>query len=68
MFAITNIIINALLIGLLVYWLLKLSGGIDDSLRSGIEPVFSLVAIILVLAIKNIAKDDRLVKSVDRLR
>lgn len=68
MFTITNIIINALLIGVLVYWLLTLSGGLDFP-EKGIEPVFSFIAIIfLILAKKNIAKDDRLVKSVDRLR
>lgn len=68
MFAITNIIINALLIGLLGYWLLNLSGGIDFP-EKGIEPIFSLIAIVfLLLASKNIAKDERLVKSVDRLR
>lgn len=68
MFAITNIIINALLIGLLGYWLLNLSGGIDFP-EKGIEPIFSLIAIVfLLLATKNIAKDERLVKSVDRLR
>lgn len=68
MFAITNIIINALLIGLLGYWLLNLSGGIDFP-KKGIEPIFSLIAIVfLLLASKNIAKDERLVKSVDRLR
>lgn len=68
MFAVTNIIINALLIGILGYWLLNLSGGIDFP-EKGIEPIFPLIAIIfLLLASKNIAKDERLVKSVDRLR
>ncbi len=63
-----NIMINALLIGLLTYWLLNLSGGISIP-EKGIEPIFPLLAIVfLVLANKNIRKDDRLVKSVDRLR
>jgi hypothetical protein len=60
--------INALLIGLLVFWLLTLSGGIDFPTK-GIEPVFPLLSIIcLLISNKYIAKDERLVKSVDRLR
>ena len=63
-----SIVINALLTGLLVYWLLKLSGGIDIP-EKGIEPIFSVLAIIcLLLANIYIARDERLVKSVDRLR
>lgn len=63
-----SIIINALLIGILGYWLLNLSGGIDFP-EKGIEPIFPLIAIIfLLLANKNIGRDERLVKSVDRLR
>lgn len=63
-----SIIINALLIGVLIYWLLKLSGGIQIP-EKGIEPVFSLIAIIcLLIANVYIKKDERLVKSVDRLR
>lgn len=63
-----SIFINALLIGVLVYWLLNLSGGIQFP-EKGIEPVFPIIAIIC-LAIANlfIRKDDKLVKSVDRLR
>ncbi|MDQ0591970.1 O-antigen ligase [Chryseobacterium ginsenosidimutans] len=63
-----SIIINALLIGVLIYWLLKLSGGIQFP-EKGIEPIFPLIAIIC-LFISNIyiKKDERLVKSVDRLR
>lgn len=63
-----SIFINALLIGVLVYWLLKLSGGIHFP-EKGIEPIFPLLAIIC-LAIANIyiRRDERLVKSVDRLR
>lgn len=63
-----SIIINALLIGVLLYWLLNLSGGIQFP-EKGIEPVFPLIAIIC-LFISNIyiRKDERLVKSVDRLR
>lgn len=63
-----SIIINALLIGILAYWLQNLSGGIDFP-EKGIEPVFPSIAIIcLLLANVFIKKDERLVKSVDRLR
>lgn len=63
-----NIFINALLIGLLVYWLLKISGGINFP-EKGIEPFFPSLAIIM-LAFANIyiRRDERLVKSVDRIR
>ena len=63
-----SIIINALLIGVLVYWMQNLSGGMDFP-EKGIEPVFPLIAVIcLFLANIFIKKDERLVKSVDRLR
>lgn len=63
-----SIIINALLIGLLAYWLLNLSGGISFP-EKGIEPIFPLLAIIcLFIANMLIRRDERLVKSVDRLR
>ncbi|GEJ48050.1 MULTISPECIES: DUF4293 family protein [unclassified Chryseobacterium] len=63
-----SIIINALLIGVLAYWLLNLSGGIQFP-EKGIEPVFPLIAVIcLLIANIYIRKDERLVKSVDRLR
>lgn len=63
-----SLIINALLLGLLVYWLLTLSGEIDFS-EKGIEPVFPLLSMIcLFIANVYIRKDERLVKSVDRLR
>jgi O-antigen ligase len=63
-----SIIINALLVGVLIYWLLNLSGGIQFP-EKGIEPVFSLIAIVcLCIANIYINKDERLVKSVDRLR
>ena len=63
-----SMIINALLLGLLAYWLLTLSGGIDFPVK-GIEPLFPLLSVICLL-IENvyIRKDERLVKSVDRLR
>lgn len=63
-----SIMINALLIGVLVYWLLNLSGGIDFP-EKGIEPIFPLIAVIsLLIANVFIRRDERLVKSVDRLR
>ncbi|MCP1298498.1 O-antigen ligase [Chryseobacterium bernardetii] len=63
-----SIIINVLLIGVLAYWLLNLSGGIQIP-EKGIEPIFPLIAVIcLLIANIYIRKDERLVKSVDRLR
>jgi len=63
-----SIFINVLLLGLLAYWLLTLSGGINFP-EKGIEPLFPLLSIIsLIIANVYIAKDERLVKSVDRLR
>lgn len=63
-----SIIINVLLIGVLAYWLLNLSGGIQIP-EKGIEPVFPLIAVIsLLIANTYIRRDERLVKSVDRLR
>ena len=63
-----SIIINALLIGVLIYWLQNLSGGIQFP-EKGIEPVFPLIAVIcLIISNIYIKRDERLVKSVDRLR
>lgn len=63
-----SIFINALLIGLLAYWLLNLSGGMQIP-EKGIEPIFPLISVVcLLLANVYIKKDERLVKSVDRLR
>ncbi|MGE8555179.1 MAG: DUF4293 family protein [Chryseobacterium jejuense] len=63
-----SIIINALLIGVLAFWLLNLSGGIQFP-EKGIEPIFPLIAVVcLLIANVYIRKDERLVKSVDRLR
>ena len=63
-----SIIINVLLIGVLVYGLLNLSGGIAFP-EKGIEPIFPLLSVIcLLIANHYIRKDDKLVKSVDRLR
>lgn len=63
-----SIFINALLIGVLIYWLQNLSGGIKFP-EKGIEPIFPVLAIIcLFIANIYIRRDERLVKSVDRLR
>jgi len=63
-----NIIVNLYLIGVLLYYLLNLSGEIVIS-EKGIGsfiPVLNIV--LLVLANKAIQKDEALVKSMDRLR
>ena len=63
-----NIFINVLLTGLLIYWLLNLSGGIDFP-EKGIELAFTLISLFgLFMANVNIKKDEKLVKSVDRIR
>ena len=60
--------VRILVIGILVYWMQNLSGGIDFP-EKGIEPIFPSIAVIcLFLANIFIKKDERLVKSVDRLR
>lgn len=63
-----NILINFVLLGVFVYWSLKVPGEALVS-EKGIGiflPIFSIV--FLVLANKAIKKDEDLVKSVDRLR
>ncbi len=63
-----SMLINALLTGLLLYWLLILSGGMSFP-EKGIELVFPLVALLcLFLANSYIRRDTRLVKSADRIR
>lgn len=63
-----NIVLNFFLLGIIVYLLLTLSGEALVS-KKGIGSFFPLVAILfLVLANKAILKDEKLVKSVDRLR
>lgn len=63
-----NIFINALLTGLLIYWILNLSGGIDFP-EKGIELAFPLISLFcLFIANIYIRKDEKLVKSVDRIR
>lgn len=63
-----NLLINALLMGLLFYWLFSVSGGISFP-EKGIEPAFPAIALVcLFLANLYTRRDERLVKSVDRLR
>lgn len=63
-----NILINLILLGVLIYLSLTLSGETKVS-EKGIGMFLPIVAILLlVLANKAIKKDEDLVKSVDRLR
>ena len=63
-----NIILNVILLGLFLYYLLNVSGESEISVK-GIGKLLPLVSIVmLALANKAIQKDERLVKSADRLR
>jgi len=63
-----NIILNFILLGLLVYQSLSISGETNVS-EKGIGIFLPIVSIVLLaLANKAIKKDEDLVKSVDRLR
>ena len=63
-----NILINLILLGVLIYYLLTLSGEAEVS-EKGIGVLLPIIVIVLlVLANKAIKKDEDLVKSVDRLR
>ncbi|RPE00164.1 DUF4293 family protein [Aureibaculum marinum] len=63
-----NILVNFILLGILIYYLLILSGESQIS-EKGIG-VFLPIVVVFLLAIANkaIKKDEDLVKSVDRLR
>ena len=63
-----NIVLNLILLGVFVYWSLTLPGeGLLSEKGIGqFIPVISIV--LLVLANKAIKRDEKLVKSVDRLR
>jgi len=63
-----NIVINFLLLGIIVYHLLTLPGEIDISVKGIGVFIPLLVIVFLALANKAILKDEKLVKSVDRLR
>ena len=63
-----NILINLILLGVLIYYLLMLSGETKVSEKGiGVFIPF-VVVLLLVLANRAIYKDENLVKSVDRLR
>lgn len=63
-----NILLNLILLGLLIFNLTTLSGD-DSSSEKGIGLVLPFVSIVLlVLANKAIQKDEKLVKSSNRLR
>ncbi|MDZ7614343.1 MAG: DUF4293 family protein [Flavobacteriaceae bacterium] len=63
-----NIILNFFLLGLIVYQLLTLSGETSVS-EKGIGAFLPLVVVVLLsLGTKAILKDEKLVKSADRLR
>jgi len=63
-----NIVVNFYLLGIIVYQLLIISGESKIS-EKGIGLIVPVLAVVLLaLATKAILKDDKLVKSVDRLR
>lgn len=63
-----DIILNIVLLGLLAYWLLNLPG-VSLLSEKGIELIVPVVSIVfLLMAHKAIKRDDKLIKSVDRLR
>jgi len=63
-----NIVINFYLLGIIVYYLLTLPGESQIS-EKGIGVFIPIMVIVLLaLANKSIIKDEKLVKSVDRLR
>jgi len=66
---ITCIIINVLLIGLLSFYLLNLSGGSNFPKKGIVLLAFPVISVLgLVIANRLIKRDEELVKSVDRFR
>ena len=63
-----NILINLILLGVLIYHLLTLSGEMQVSEKGIGLGLPIIVVLLLVIANKAIKKDEDLVKSVDRLR
>ena len=62
-----NILLNILLIGSFIFFLLNLPGGVSP--EKGIWTIVPLISIVLLsIANRLIKKDDDLVKSVDRFR
>lgn len=63
-----GVLLNLSIIGFMVFYLLKLPGGLDGS-EKGIGLLIPVLSIVfLVIANRWIKADDRLVKSVDRFR
>ncbi len=63
-----NILLNFILLGFFVYWLLIVPGEMQIS-EKGIGLLIPIISIVfLAMANKAIKKDEALVKSVDRLR
>ncbi len=62
------ILLNTVLIALFLYYLLTVSGESFDSEKGILVFLFFLVVVLLVFANQYITKDERLVKSVDRIR
>lgn len=60
--------INIYLVGVVVYWSVKLSGGVYTPEKGIWIAVLSLNVCLLAISNKWIKKDDNLVKSVDRIR
>ncbi len=63
-----NIVVNFYLLGVIVYYLLSIPGESQISEKGIGLFIPELVIVLLVLANKAIQKDEKLVKSVDRLR
>ena len=63
-----NMILNILLIVLMAYFMPKTSGGNLFPEKAVELSILALIVLLLYMANRNIKKDDRLVKSVDRLR
>lgn len=60
--------INIYLVGVVVYWSLKVSGGVYTPEKGIWIAVLALNVCLLAISNKWIKKDDNLVKSVDRIR
>ncbi len=63
-----NILINLILLGVLAYLLLNISGEMEVSEKGIGSFIPSVSTVLLVLANRGIQRDEDLVKSVDRLR
>ena len=64
-----NIIILLVMLGMMVYYCIVISQGLNGSINYYIQAIFPFISIILLfLAIKSIRKDEKLIRSVDRIR